>query len=326
MKGVAGGPGGGAAGGATKQDPKKRSNRGGGESAPTRSHAHLHPQSHPFAHKAVAAECAPSNSGMAGGGEGGGEDNQIAALRLRGLPFSLTVQDVLAFFAQHDVADRIVDEPKAAQLLPKGNGRPSGQAVVRMRNRADAEFARQRLQHQVIGGRYIEVFVYGGDEGEYGTFEGASSAPADAGAASFALGGAALPTAPEMAFGGPAGMEDPTSWIQAAGSPWSQAVPPWAGLVPPPPMTGGCGAPGEEAQMMGDDHMAGLFGFLWQPPEAGGQPQPYPGMGQPAGMPGMPMAPPPPAAGGCCGGAPVMPGAPPTKAPPPTASSKTTLL
>ena len=43
----------------------------------------------------------------------------VAALRLRGLPFSVTVQDVLAFFAQHDVADRIADGPHIVQLLPK---------------------------------------------------------------------------------------------------------------------------------------------------------------------------------------------------------------
>lgn len=88
-------------------------------------------------------------------------NSNVAAVRLRGLPFSMSVQDVLAFFAQHDVADRIADGPQAAQLLPKANGRPSGQARVQMRDRYAAEVAQQALHNQWIGGRYIEVFVYG---------------------------------------------------------------------------------------------------------------------------------------------------------------------
>ena len=127
-----------------------------------RSHAHLHPQAHPFANRTAATgngsveEQAP--------GENVEEKSGIAALRLRGLPFSVTIQDVLAFFAQYEVADLISDGPGAAHLLPKANGRPSGQAVVQMRSRKDAETAQKKLNHQWVGSRYIEVFVYGEDE------------------------------------------------------------------------------------------------------------------------------------------------------------------
>jgi len=132
-----------------------------------RSHAHLHPQNNPFAHKppslgAAGTSVQPSASATAGSAsEAEYLNSNVAAVRLRGLPFSMSVQDVLAFFAQHDVADRIADGPQAAQLLPKANGRPSGQARVQMRTRYDAEVAQQALHNQWIGGRYIEVFVYG---------------------------------------------------------------------------------------------------------------------------------------------------------------------
>lgn len=83
------------------------------------------------------------------------------AIRLRGLPFTSQEQDVLAFFAQHDVVDRIADGPKAVSLLQRSNGRPSGQAVVTMRDRHDAELAQRVLNGQWMGQRYIEVFLHG---------------------------------------------------------------------------------------------------------------------------------------------------------------------
>ena len=120
----------------------------------SRSHAHLHPHSHPFAEEAEEKKDVPGDIDKTG----------VAALRLRGLPFSVTVQDVLTFFAQHNVADTIHDGPNSAKLLPKANGRPSGQAVVQMRSRRDAEVAQKALNHQYVGGRYIEVFVYGNED------------------------------------------------------------------------------------------------------------------------------------------------------------------
>jgi hypothetical protein len=76
----------------------------------------------------------------------------------------MTVQDVFAFFSQHDCADRIHESQGAANLLLKANGRPSGQAVVQMRSQQDAMLAQQALSNKYIGDRYIEVFAYGGDE------------------------------------------------------------------------------------------------------------------------------------------------------------------
>jgi len=136
---------------------KARGKKSGGktEGSSNRSHAHLHPQSHPFAHRQHTDE----------GVEPKSEAPKGAALRLRGLPFTVSVQDVLAFFAINNVSDRIVDRPNACELLPKANGRPSGQAVVQMESPQDAVVAQQALHNKFVGGRYVEVFVYA-EEGD----------------------------------------------------------------------------------------------------------------------------------------------------------------
>jgi len=75
-------------------------------------------------------------------------------------------QDVLAFFAQHDIVDRITDGPKAVNILTRSNGRPSGQAIVQMREPQDAEIAQGVLHGQWMGSRYIEVFLMAPEESE----------------------------------------------------------------------------------------------------------------------------------------------------------------
>merc|ERR1719197_1614198 len=92
----------------------------------------------------------------------------VAAVRLRGLPFTSVEQDVLAFFAQHDIVDRIADGPKAVNILTRSNGRPSGQAIVQMREAGDAEIAQNILHGQWMGSRYIEVFLLTAEENEAG--------------------------------------------------------------------------------------------------------------------------------------------------------------
>jgi len=126
-------------------------------SAARRSHAHLHPQSHPFARGRLPGT---SQEGL-GDVQFDGPPTSVPAVRLRGLPFDLTTQDVLAFFGHHDVAEGIADGPNVVHMLQKANGRPSGQAVVQMRSRTNAEEAFRALNNKTLGGRYIEVFVYG---------------------------------------------------------------------------------------------------------------------------------------------------------------------
>lgn len=183
--------------------------------------------------------------------------SNVAAVRLRGLPFSMSVQDVLAFFAQHDVADRIADGPQAAQLLPKANGRPSGQARVQMRTRYDAEVAQQALHNQWIGGRYIEVFVYGEETEQQANdfnaqlgFPGGSpmeTKEAAGGNAAHAQMPGGFPGFPPMGFPGA----------------FPAAPPVWANMVMPP-------GPGPISGLpMGDNPALGqsldtLFSFLYK--------------------------------------------------------------
>eukprot|EP00930_Biecheleria_cincta_P007896 TRINITY_DN1091_c0_g1_i2.p1 TRINITY_DN1091_c0_g1~~TRINITY_DN1091_c0_g1_i2.p1 ORF type:complete len:707 (+),score=150.75 TRINITY_DN1091_c0_g1_i2:100-2220(+) len=87
----------------------------------------------------------------------------LAAIMLRGLPYKCTEQDILAFFAQHDVIDRVSDVPNAVNFPRSKTGRlrSKGQAVVNMHDRTDAELAQRVLNGQWMGNRYIEVFLHG---------------------------------------------------------------------------------------------------------------------------------------------------------------------
>jgi len=255
----------------TTHSPLKPKKKSGRPDAPaSRSHAHLHPQSHPFSHRAqgsanassAANDMGSTNSGVVGASASSTEGEQqnstnVAALRLRGLPFSMTVQDVLAFFAQHDVADRIVDGPQAAQLLPKANGRPSGQAVVQMRSRYDAEVAQQALCNQWINGRYIEVFVYG-DENEAVSTE----SNLQVGNPPFRRCG--IPAMPQNMAGVGPSLPEATGQTGVPGTvPWNMP-PPWNGSVVPP-IPGGSRPP--DAGPLGkdgEDPWSALFNFVWQ--------------------------------------------------------------
>lgn len=90
--------------------------------------------------------------GGKGGGMGatagvstGGVDNVV---RLRGLPFRSTEQDIVTFLAGLDIA---------RSLIVYQGGRPSGEAFVEFRNRYGVEGALQR-NRGMMGPRYVEVF------------------------------------------------------------------------------------------------------------------------------------------------------------------------
>jgi len=189
-----------------------------------RSHTHLQTQNHPLANQPSGPTS--TNNGVVtsskpvdGNGEMVGTD--VPMLRLRGLPFSVSVQDVLAFFAQHDVADLIEDGPNAARLLQKANGCPSGQAVVQMRSRQEADIAQHVLHKKYISDRYIEVFVYG-DANEAQDLELRSL--------ELSLGGKAPPSATSTgAAGVPGPLDVRSSWCGNAckHSEWLES--PWGG-------------------------------------------------------------------------------------------------
>merc|ERR1719191_1979461 len=47
------------------------------------------------------------------------DSNYQAAVRLRGLPFEASEQEILALFSAHNIADRVADTANAVQLLKK---------------------------------------------------------------------------------------------------------------------------------------------------------------------------------------------------------------
>lgn len=86
------------------------------------------------------------------------EAPRTVILRLRGLPFDASVQDVLTFFAKHDVVDVVAEGPDAVKMVTKASGRPSGQAVVQILSQEKAQMVMQVLNGKYMGTRYIEIF------------------------------------------------------------------------------------------------------------------------------------------------------------------------
>lgn len=86
------------------------------------------------------------------------EDAQVHVLRLRGLPLTAGEQDVLELFSFHNVMKGIAQGEGAVSMVLDIHGKLSGQAVVKMRDRWEADAARKALNSQWMGDHYIEVF------------------------------------------------------------------------------------------------------------------------------------------------------------------------
>ncbi|VDN00734.1 unnamed protein product [Thelazia callipaeda] len=91
-------------------------------------------------------------------GSGGDADSRFASnyvVRLRGLPYSATIEDIKEFFSGLEVADAVIDK--------EPGGRPSGEAFVRLATKEHAELALERSKNY-MGSRYVEVFRSSADE------------------------------------------------------------------------------------------------------------------------------------------------------------------
>jgi hypothetical protein len=77
-----------------------------------------------------------------------GPDTGDNVVRLRGLPFRASEQDIAGFLSGLEIA--------RTHIVYQG-GRPSGEAFVEFRNKFGCEGALQR-NRQLMGSRYIEVF------------------------------------------------------------------------------------------------------------------------------------------------------------------------
>ena len=88
--------------------------------------------------------------GGGGGGAMGGQKMSPGTLRMRGIPFRSTVEDVLRFFAGFQIVPGGV-------VLGQRDGRASGDCYVTFNNPAEAQRA-MVMNNKHMGTRYIELF------------------------------------------------------------------------------------------------------------------------------------------------------------------------
>eukprot|EP00469_Lotharella_globosa_P008088 CAMPEP_0167772096 /NCGR_PEP_ID=MMETSP0111_2-20121227/654_1 /TAXON_ID=91324 /ORGANISM="Lotharella globosa, Strain CCCM811" /LENGTH=500 /DNA_ID=CAMNT_0007661543 /DNA_START=13 /DNA_END=1515 /DNA_ORIENTATION=+ len=75
-----------------------------------------------------------------------------SSVRLRGLPWSATTEDIIKFFEPLQLANG-----SAIQLMKNKRGRPSGLAIVEFATMEDAQQATKEYHKKYMGKRYIEV-------------------------------------------------------------------------------------------------------------------------------------------------------------------------
>ncbi|XP_007236575.3 epithelial splicing regulatory protein 1 isoform X2 [Astyanax mexicanus] len=118
-------------------------------------------------------------------------------LRLRGLPYDASVQDILLFLGEYTADIR----PHGVHMVLNQQGRPSGDAFIQMRSAERAHLAAQRCHKRSMKERYVEVFpcsaqemnivLMGGSLSRSGLSPPPCLTPASY---SFPPGGAVLPT------------------------------------------------------------------------------------------------------------------------------------
>jgi heterogeneous nuclear ribonucleoprotein F/H len=85
--------------------------------------------------------------------DGSTDDHVVhtGVLRLRGLPFSATKEDIVNFFRDFELTEQNI------HLVLKRDGLPSGEAFVEFKS-AEESKAALKNDRMKIGGRYIELF------------------------------------------------------------------------------------------------------------------------------------------------------------------------
>jgi len=76
----------------------------------------------------------------------------LYTIRMRGLPYEVTYDEISDFFKGYDAIDESVT------FGYNSSGRLSGEAYIQFRTPQDARRAIRDLSHQKIGRRYIELF------------------------------------------------------------------------------------------------------------------------------------------------------------------------
>jgi RNA recognition motif. (a.k.a. RRM, RBD, or RNP domain) len=98
------------------------------------------------------------------------EDDAGLALKLRGLPYSVTEQDVKSFFQGYNIVEGSI------KIGLNGDGSKTGEGAVLFENEADAQRALKERQGYNIGKRYIELYnMYYKDFREFEKNQGSNS-------------------------------------------------------------------------------------------------------------------------------------------------------
>jgi heterogeneous nuclear ribonucleoprotein F/H len=84
-------------------------------------------------------------------------------IKLRGLPWSCTTEDIVKFMEGVLISCRVDDTSKSAvYLMTNSDGRPSGEAFIQVDTEVDVEAACNK-NNQLMGQRYIEGKMNFGD-------------------------------------------------------------------------------------------------------------------------------------------------------------------
>lgn len=78
-----------------------------------------------------------------------------STVRMRGLPFSSSVEDIIEFFSGYEI------DPNSIQLRSDGSGRKNGEAFVNFSSAEEAKRAVEDRNRFHMGTRYIELFLLG---------------------------------------------------------------------------------------------------------------------------------------------------------------------
>ena len=77
-------------------------------------------------------------------------DNRYKCLKMRGLPYQVTIKEIRDFFSDFRVADRDI-------IIDMSNGRPTGYALVFLESESEAQRAKDKLNKQYLGSRYVDL-------------------------------------------------------------------------------------------------------------------------------------------------------------------------
>ena len=100
------------------------------------------------------ASTRPLMSLMSGSGSvGGGSVSERRVVRIEGLPYHVTVPQILEFFNGYDLSYDNV------RIQCRDDGSPSGKAFITFSSERYARMATQQLNRRYIGERYVELFL-----------------------------------------------------------------------------------------------------------------------------------------------------------------------